>query len=644
MCGIAGYFSLHISREKLKNHLELMTSAIARRGPDGQQTWYAQRLNLGFGHRRLAIIDLSDSAKQPMQSANNRYVITFNGEIYNYLELKKELRNLGVSFKTTSDSEVLLEAISSWGVKIALKKARGMFALSLFDRQEQMVYLARDRFGQKPLYYLCEESSFAFASELKSFKCMHEFKPEIDNRSLDSFFRFNHIGGANSIFKGIRKVENGTISAFKLSNQKVSHLFDEKFWDLSEVWKNRRHFNGSFSDARQNLHELLQVVINEQKRSDVPLGCFLSSGIDSTIISQILQRQSSGPIQTFSIGFPDEEFDESAGARFYAEQIGSEHHEFKFSDNDLLRVIPECIRAYDEPFADTSQLPTMLLCKHARSKVKVCLSGDGADEMFAGYYRHLLIPHLVNLRSVLPGKLLDLAGKTLKQIPHYKLNSLLKVFREILPGINLPRHLATKLHKLSWALSSDSSSEMHESLMNQWQEEQTPCGRYFAQPDFLLNHDASPLRESMLNDLNTYLKDDILVKVDRAAMHYGLETRMPYLDHRLLDFSFTLPDEFLVQQKRQKRILEDLQRQIFPQQYKQRGKTGFSPPLKRWLQGNLRSWAEESIHHEVMEKAGLDNAVIQRKWNEFIEGRYDWSFSIWSLVMFSNWYQKFHER
>ena len=638
MCGICGYFSTQTGRMDLQSQLARMTRSLRRRGPDGEGLWFDEELTLGFGHRRLSVIDLSSAAGQPMFSGNGRYILTFNGEIYNYVELKKELAVLGVVFKTSSDTEVLLEAICMWGLKETLLKVRGMLALALFDKNSRRLYLARDRFGEKPLYYTFNENVLAFSSELKSFKYLKDIALNPNEGAIAGYFRYNFVPGLQTVFKDIYKVENGTILTFELDKDFVRFVCCEKYFCVVQEWQRRGYFSGSLRDAQDQLEELLKIVVNEQRRSDVEVGCFLSSGVDSTLLAALLQQQNERPIKTFNIAFADDEFDESDGAAFFARQIGSDHHRVVFSDNDVVRLLPECVSAFSEPFADTSQLPMLLLCQYSKEKVKVCLSGDGADELFGGYVRHRQIPMLQKQFARFEGFCLELAGRSLVRIPLNRLRAIEKVLRHASVGLDVPRHFATKLHKLGWAMLN--SPEIYDSLLAEWHHGDLPVKAVALRPDFLEVDKAGPFHSVLLNDLNIYLRDDILVKTDSSAMCYGLETRLPYLDKRVFEFALSLPEKYLLNMGKQKIILNSLRDKLLPGKWQFQAKSGFSPPLRRLLKGRLRDWAESLIFAPILENHGVDLDVVRKKWQEFQQQKYDWTFSIWALMIFSSWLEK----
>lgn len=637
MCGICGYFSGEIARDELKQRLQLMTRSLARRGPDGEKVWLANDNNLGLGHRRLSIIDLSAAAAQPMLSGDGRYAITFNGEIYNYLELRDELSKENVIFATASDSEVLLQAIITWGLGQALKKARGMWALALYDRVERRLHLARDRFGQKPLFYFSDQHNLVFSSDLQAFKYLHEKRFKLNSSAIAGFLQYSFISGEQTIFQQVNRVENGSILSFSLHNDDVILAGTEKYWDTVKIWNEAKPFSGCLVEAESQLHEMLCQILREQKRSDVELGCFLSGGVDSTVLARMLQQQSSKPLKTFTVGFADEEFDESALAADFARQIGSEHNQIMFSDEDVVRLLPDCFEAYSDPFADTSQLPMLLLCGEAKKQVKVCLSGDGADELFAGYVRHRQMPWLHAGAERFP-VFTKMFGRALCRLPLNRLRSLGKVVDSLGLDGNTPRHLAVKLHKLGWALQQH--EKMHESLLTEWQDGALPILAAPALPKFEPYSAKHILKTILLNDINSYLRDDILVKTDGAAMFHGLETRLPYLDRRLFEFVASLPDNFFIAGRQQKILLGRLQRSLFPEIKQRQSKCGFSPGLRRLLRGRLHDWAAAAINDPILADTGLDTKIVAKKWQEFVSGRYDWTFPVWSLIVLSHWLKR----
>lgn len=640
MCGICGGFSASAGHNEVASNVRAMTQSLFKRGPDGENIWQDTDLPLTIGHRRLSIIDLSSQANQPMLSADKRFVMAFNGEIYNYQEIGKDLEKIGTVFRSSSDSEVLLEAISRYGLEEALKKARGMFALAVYDRSQRRLHLARDRFGQKPLYFFHYGNRLYFASSAAAFRHCGDVKRTINRQAINSFLSFNYICGNRSIFNEISKVKNGSICTFSLAADEVVRSPDRCFYDICERWEKRTAFAGSFSDAVAALDFLLDEVIEEQKRSDVELGCFLSGGTDSSTLAAKLNKHLRQNLKTFTVGFSQADFDESASAKAFAQQIGCENHQFLFDDNELTAMIPEVAAAYEEPFADTSQLPTLFLSLKAREKVKVCLSGDGADEVFGGYIRHAAIPKILAWQAKLPFDLSRRAGQLLAKTPQKHLEKLTRLMTRI--GLRLPRHPALKLQKLLQAFGAESHEMLQLTIMNEMKEPALlPQDPDFL-PDFLPSLQASPFRRGLLLDLMNYLRDDILVKIDRAAMNFGLETRMPYLDHRVVEFAFSLPDAFLFSSGVQKRILCELQKRLLPVPgTADNRKTGFSPALHGVLRGRLKDWALSMLEADELNEFGLENRLIRQKWFEFSGHTHDWTFSIWAMIVLSQWLQKF---
>ncbi len=633
MCGIAGLIDTRIAETELLGSLQKMVASLAHRGPDSGNC--TVEIGVGLGHRRLAIIDLSDNANQPMKSACGRYLICFNGEIYNYREIRQKLLN--ERFRSGSDVEVLLEAIAAWGIEKTLETVRGMFAFALYDRDEHQIFLARDHFGQKPLFFFHENHRLAFASEVRAFKHVPGLQLDFDEQSLADYFSYNCIGSGRSVFRQLQKVPGGSVFSFKFTKDQVVRLPDRQFWNLSQAWENRGCFSGSYDEARLQLNELLSQVVKEQMSSDVPIGCFLSGGTDSTLLAGLMKHHADFELPTFTVGFSDPQFDESAVARFYANQLRTRHHVILADEKEMMQMVQMSGAAYDEPFADTSQLPTLLLCRQARQRVKVCLSGDGADELFGGYYRHLLIPAMLGLKQGIFGSALAKIAAFTEKIPLVKLERLLKMLGRT--GLRMPRHGAGKLHRMASAFARGDLTAMHEDLMNNWKTGDLP----FLSNRRFITASASACRQSMLIDLETYLPDDILPKIDRAAMHFGLETRMPYLDLRVVEFAFSLPDAYFFYHGSQKRILRELRDSIYAENISPGGKTGFSPSLPAMLRGSLRSWAEDRLTSPLLVDIGFRRQAIFKRWHEFLKGRADWSFSLWALVQFVNWHEHFRQ-
>lgn len=651
MCGIAGLWCPHMSRNAVSGALGPMIRSLAHRGPDHEGSWLDNELPLAFGHRRLSIVDLSPSGHQPMHSACGRYVLTYNGEIYNHPELRAELERAGNArnWRGHSDTETFLACISHFGLLGALQRAVGMFALGLWDREEQRLYLARDRFGEKPLYYGWFGGAFGFASELKALRRFPQFRNGIARDVLDLYFQFSYVPAPYSIFEQIYKLEAGCIfsaSLDALSRQRpqapaapYDHdgLKIERYWSLEgTVSKGPLHDITDETEALQRLEQALNESIRQQSIADVPLGAFLSGGVDSSSIAALMQNQSSRKVLTYTIGFEDSEYDESGHAKAIASHLGTDHSELIVTENEAQRVIPSLPRIYCEPFADSSQIPTYLVAQLASRSVKVALSGDAGDELFGGYGRYLWTQRVWQQAGRVPVPLRRLLASMLQFVPPRLWN-----FAGAGVGIN---RLAEKTSKLAGRFDGVASADgLYSKLVTEWPEKSVVAGSNHL-PTAL--HRAAhwvaglPAVESrmMAWDCLTYLPDDILHKVDRAAMAVSLETRVPFLDHRVAELAWQLPLGMKIRNGQGKWALRQVLYKYVPRELIERPKMGFTLPIGKWLTGPLRDWAEALLEPRKIEAEGYLNAdVIGQKWREHLSGSRDWSASLWSVLMFQAW-------
>lgn len=651
MCGIAGCLSS--KNVELESLAEAMCDRISRRGPDDAAYWSDCEVGLALGHRRLSIIDLSELGRQPMHSASGRYVTVFNGEIYNYSELRKELEQLSHSFKGSSDTEVLLAAFEEWGVEGTLKRSLGMFAIALWDKRDRILYLMRDRFGEKPLYYGWYDSGFIFASELSAFRALPSFKPKINRDAITLLLKHSYIEAPHSIYSGVYKLVQGTFlalpyttlknlpSTFSALRDANTTLSPRSYWRLEDVIKNgaNNRFRGSELEACNELERLLKQSVKMQMVSDVAIGAFLSGGIDSSMIVALMQSQSSSAVKTFSIGFHEQAYNEAQYAKKVAKHIGTDHTELYVSANDLLDVVPIIPQLYSEPFSDSSQVPTYLVSKLARQKVTVSLSGDAGDELFGGYTRYQNTERLWVYLNMLPLSLKPLLSSLLKlgsQSSYDQLNKYLPVkYRQ--------QNLGFKAHKVASLLSEQSLGSLYRELVSHWQNLDTVVLEA-SQPATILNSPSlwpdniSNLELMMYLDAASYLPDDLLVKVDRAAMGVSLETRVPFLDPRLVEFIYSLPTELRISAERNKILLKQLLKRYVPEQLFERPKMGFGIPLADWLRGPLRDWAEELLSIKRLDQEGYFNsAKIREKWEQHLSCKYNWQYLIWDVLMFQGW-------
>ena len=655
MCGLAGYWGFGGLRSNdLINVASKMCMAIEHRGPDDTGFWHEKALGLVFGHKRLAIQDLSAAGHQPMVSNSQRFVIIFNGEIYNHLELRSELlkqANLKNSkshvWKGFSDTETLLTAFDSWGVKKTLKKLVGMFALALWDRREKSLFLACDRMGEKPLYFGWKKKIFLFGSELKSIKQHPSFDNQINRDALPLYFRFNYIPAPYTIYKDIFKLKPGTFIRISIEDMKTQVIKTQEYWSLEKeaIKGQEQPFLGSQTETVEHLERLLRNSVKGQMIADVPLGAFLSGGIDSSTIVALMQDQSIKPIKTFSIGFNEKEFNEAIYSKEVAKLLGTDHTELYLSANDALNILPKLPELYDEPFSDPSQLPTFLVSQLTSEYVKVALSGDGGDELFGGYNRYTFAFNLWNKLARIPAPIRKLLGLSISSIPPSYLNSIINPFKNIIPNKFRLNNPGDKLHKGVRVLKSNSLNQVYSALTSHWED-----------PSSLVIDASEPKHETfmsksigcfsdiesmMLLDMMTYLPYDILVKVDRAAMGVSLETRVPFLDHRIVQFALSLPMKWKIREGKGKWVLRKLLSKYLPQDLIDRPKMGFGVPIDYWLRGELKDWARDLMNPEKLKNEGfLESDLIQIKLSEHISGKRNWQYQLWSILMFQAWLEK----
>jgi len=642
MCGIAGYISKD-STSELEQNTVYMLDAIQHRGPDDSGVWIDSRSGVALGHRRLSVIETSHAGHQPMISNCGRYVIVFNGEIYNHLSLRESL-NANFDWKGGSDTETILECISKLGLKEALKLSVGMFAFALWDNENKTLSLARDRLGEKPLFYGWCQGQFVFASELKAFKKLPQFNNPINRDALSLYFQFSNIPSPHSIFEDIFKIEPGHFVTLKRSelNQKI--IKETSYWSLiDEARKGRKNLIMNEDKAIKMVDLELRKSLSEQSIADVPLGAFLSGGIDSSLIVSLLQSQSDKPIQTFTVGFDEKQFDESIYAKAVASHLKTEHHEIRVTSKEAISVIERLPELYDEPFSDSSQIPTFLICQAARKNVTVALSGDGGDELFGGYNRYLWGPSLWKRIKWMPfpaRKILSIMIKTIS------INNWNKTNNFFLRG-NAFSDLGGKAHKFSNLLNQvNSIDSLYLRLVSEWQQSDNLVLEANELTTKLnnsqrVNDFSQPEDMMMLMDSLTYLPDDILTKVDRAAMGISLETRAPFLDHRLAELAWRLPLNMKVRGKQGKWVLRQILDKHVPRKLIERPKTGFGVPIGEWLRGPLRDWAELLLEPVRLKEQGFLNAeLVHQYWNEHLEGNVDWTGRIWSILVFQAWLEK----
>ncbi|MGE0492759.1 MAG: asparagine synthase (glutamine-hydrolyzing) [Vulcanimicrobiota bacterium] len=631
MCGICGFLDSGSSRDEseLRSSLRAMTDSLNHRGPDSDGAYLAVADGVGLGHRRLAILDLSPEGHQPMFSSSGRYVIAYNGEIYNFESLKPELEAGGAKFRGGSDTEVLLASIEKWGVVEAIQRCVGMFVFALWDQQEKALWLGRDRLGQKPLYYGWDKGVLLFASELKALRQWPKFRPRLDQRALEEYLRYRYIPTPRSIYEGISKLAPGTLVEMRRSAEARLHTY----WNpLDCAYQARRQpFEGTFDEAVDCLDQTLTEAVGIRMRSDVPLGAFLSGGIDSSLVVALMQRQSHRPVRTFTVGSYDKDFDESNEARVVAHHLQTEHLELMVSESELLASVPKMATIYDEPFADSSQLPTYLVSKLCREHVTVSLSGDGGDELFGGYNRYLWGPGLWSRLSKLPRNFRILMADALSLPSDGFAGAVVNTLNQATPESRRVRIPADKLKRLARVLPARDANDFYWRLVTDDWKTPTVSPR-------LANGGWNYREQMMLADTVGYLPDDILTKVDRASMAVSLELRSPFMDHRVYQLAWRFPTEWKVGTGQGKLLLRNLLARHVPDDLFDRPKTGFSVPIGSWLRGPLRTWAQELLSPSRLAESGnLDQVRIQRLWVEHQNGRRDHTHRLWTVLMLQAW-------
>lgn len=640
MCGICGFWSAGgLDRASASRVIDPMTDALAHRGPDDRGTWFDETAGLAFGHRRLAIIDLSPAGHQPMASASGRYVMAYNGEIYNFEELRTSLAEAGAapSWRGHSDSEVLLAGFEHWGLVETFRRANGMFAIAIWDRGERKLTLARDRLGEKPLFYGAMGDTLLFGSELKALQRHPSFQAKVDEAALGSFLRYGYVPAPFSIWQGIHKLPPGTF--LTMSHAKEATSEPQPYWSLAEAVRTGAADPVEDDDAaRDTLEALLRSAVVSRAVADVPLGAFLSGGVDSSLIAALLQQHSARPIKTFTIGFQDARFDEAPHAKAVAQHLGTEHHELYLDTAQMVDAVPGIATIWDEPFADSSQVPTYLVSKMARSEVTVALSGDAGDELFGGYNRYVAGASLAQMAQRIPGVARPMISRTLAAGPTL---ALAETLNARLPSRRRQLGLSDRLRKAAATIRDPRADVMYRKLVSH---SDTPLqllrgGSEHARSVQLADGIDDPRAAMMYLDTMTYLPDDILAKVDRASMAVGLEARVPFLDHRLVEFAWRLPMSAKIQGGVGKRILRDILYRHVPRELIERPKAGFAIPVAEWLKGPLRDWGEALLDRRRLEEQGLfDASAVRALWEENLAGRRAAHTQLWDLLMFQAWW------
>lgn len=644
MCGIAGIVG---DKARDPSLLAAMSAELAHRGPDDQGIWTDTDAGVALVHRRLAIVDLSPAGHQPMLSGNGRFVLTFNGEIYNHSEIRAELEAEGAvpsaGWRGHSDTETFLEAICSWGLRAALERSVGMFAFGLWDRETRTLSLVRDRFGEKPLYYGWAGRDFVFGSELKAFRPHPQFAAEIDRRALELYVRRNYVAAPLSIYRGVFKLEPASILELDL-NAARQPLTEPA--QTARYWSYRETLQAGLADpireeeaAVEELERSLAAAIKGQSLADVPVGAFLSGGIDSSTVVALYQKYSPRPVRTFTIGFREERFNEADDARAVAKQFGTEHHDRIVTPSEAMEVIPKLPWLYDEPFADSSQIPTHLVSAFAREQVKVALSGDGGDELFGGYNRYFTTARLWSAMEAFPAPLRSAFAASLAKVPAGVWDRVADLAarekRSPYFGIKAQRSFRS-------VAAARSLEQLMSAFLDEWREGGSPVLSAPPNENAWLDLDpgdgAAPALRMMYCDAVSYLPDDILCKVDRAAMGVGLETRVPFLDQRVAAVAARIPLSMKVRGGVGKRIVRNLLYREAPRELFERPKAGFAVPVGEWIKAPLRDWAEDLLDEQRLRNEGwFDAAAIRGRWREHLDGKRDSTAALWSILMFEEW-------
>jgi asparagine synthase (glutamine-hydrolysing) len=654
MCGISGLCDFQARpSNSLRDICERMSNALHHRGPDDSGVWVDEYGQVALGHRRLSILDLSVAGRQPMMSACGRYVIVFNGEVYNYLSIRSQLQTEGMApeFHGHSDTEVMLAAIAAWGLDRALDRFIGMFAFALWDRQERSFHLVRDRLGIKPLYYGWANGSFIFGSELKALQAHPDFAGRISRDALALYLRHNYIPAPYSIYEDAFKLEPGHVLTMKVDEKPAptkGPLATRPYWTAFAAWKHgaEHPWSGTTDEAIEKLEELLLDSIKLRMISDVPLGVFLSGGIDSSTVTALMQSISALPVRTFSIGFHDANFNEAQYAAQVAAHLSTDHTELYVTENDVLAVIPDVPEIYDEPFGDSSLIPTILVSRLAREKVTVALSGDGGDELFCGYQRYFFAERLWRLMSRFPVCLRSLVASVIRKTPRPVLGAMSYPLSYLQGKTTLPGSTpVNRLYEFADLLDERKFVRCYRWLVSQIKSPDDlvigsgdPNTGAFESRDWMDTWDYFRLMSYL--DVISYLPDDLLVKVDRASMAVGLEARVPLLDHRIVEFAARMPTHLKIHSGVGKWLLRKVLTRHVPERLIDRPKMGFGVPIETWLRGPLKSWAGSLIETKKLESEGyLRSVLIQKMWTEHQSGQRNWSPQLWSILVFEGWLQ-----
>ena len=639
MCGIAGVLNLTSSRDQLEQNAIAMADSLAYRGPDDHGIWSDADAGVALTHRRLSIVDLSPAGHQPMISADGRFIITYNGEIYNFQDLRPELEAQGIKFRGHSDTEVMLEAIATYGVEATVKRLIGMFTIGLWDRRERTLTLVRDRLGIKPLYWAKFGGLFLFGSELKALRAYPGWTPRINRSAVAAFMRHNYIPAPHTIYEGVHKVEPGTVLTLPWNGEPKI----KRFWDARAVAQAglANPIQVDDTELTDRLEALLRDAVRRRMVADVPVGAFLSGGIDSSTVAALMKAANAGPVRTYTIGFELPGFDETTHSAAVARHLGTDHTELTVTAKEALNVIPQLPDMYDEPFADSSQIPTHLVSAMTRRHVTVALSGDGGDELFGGYNRYQMTGRLWRSFALLPASMRHTLAGLLTAVSPDRWSQMLS----IVPASTRPRQVGEKLHKFATVLRAEGDTDLYRRLVTHWDPSRVIPGATETKGvlwDPQIEQDFPGLLERMqFLDLVTYLPDDILTKVDRASMAVALEARVPLLDHRVVEFAWKIPRQTLMRYGVGKWPLRQVLYRHVPRELIERPKTGFAIPLGEWLRGPLRDWAETLLSEKRLRESELFSVpTVRQVWTEHLNGRRNWQHLLWDVLMLEAWRER----
>lgn len=643
MCGIAGLWEGRRSGSSLEQAAWRMADAVSHRGPEGCGTWVDETTGLGLGHRRLSIIDLSDAARQPMHSPSGRYVLTYNGEIFNYREIARELEARGARFNPNSDTAVFLAAVEAWGLVGALRRSNGMYAFALWDREKRELSLVRDRLGIKPMFVYQAHDTLLFGSELKALAAHPAFEARVDVSALSAYLRYRYVPAPRTIYRNTVKLRPGHVLA--VGNPEAPLSESLSYWSAIEAARagSADPLGGGEREAEDALDALLDDAVGQHMVSDVPVGAFLSGGIDSSTVAAMMRKHTSGPVKTFTLGFSDARYDEAKDAAAVARHLGTDHTEMCVSDADVLAVVPELPQMFDEPFADPSQVPTYLVSVLARRQVTVSLSGDGGDELFGGYTRYQWVPPAWRRLGAMPSSVRCASLGMIRALSPEMIDRVMHPVQAMLPRRFRQRNIGDKLHKIATQPHATSADDLYRAVASAHRE-----------PERLLkvqSYDGDHLRDAlcqlppldqasrmMLTDLITYLPDDILTKVDRCSMKVALESRVPLLDYRVVEFAWRVPVHLKIREGSGKWLLRKVLSRYLPPELFERPKTGFDLPIAHWMRGPLREWAGDILSPSNVRSTGLFDATeVARLFDEHQSGRRNHRDILWALLMFETW-------